>query len=74
MDILELMKIENIEVGKAVQLYERKFGYKRNCIITYVDKEEIILAYYDKNLSDITYKTISKEDLIFNDYKLKLLS
>ncbi|HBF1392874.1 TPA: hypothetical protein KOO93_004096 [Clostridioides difficile] len=61
-------------IGKAVQLYETKFDCNRNCIVTYADEKELVLMYYDKEIEELIYKTLTKEDLIFNDYELKLLS
>ncbi|KPI46375.1 hypothetical protein KW94_19895 [Clostridioides difficile] len=61
-------------IGKSVQLYETKFDCNRNCIIIYADVRELILTYYDKEIEELIYKTLTKEDLMFNDYKIKLLS
>ncbi|HBE9006833.1 TPA: hypothetical protein KM852_002313 [Clostridioides difficile] len=60
--------------GENVQLCETKFSCNRNCIITYADEEELVLMYYDKEIEELIYKTLTKEDLMFNDYELKLLS
>ncbi|MEL0869371.1 hypothetical protein VXB96_17515 [Clostridioides difficile] len=39
-----------------------------------VEKNEILVMYYEKETEEIAYKTLTKEDLILDDYKLKLLS
>lgn len=71
---MSLLRNENIDIGKAVQLYECSSRNKQNCIVTYADEKELVLMYYDKEIEELIYKTLTKEDLIFNDYKLKLLS
>lgn len=71
------MKITDFDrnhIGKAVQLQETKFDTKTDCIITEVEKNEILVMYYEKETDEIAYKTLTKEDLILDDYKLKLLS
>ncbi|HBF7094569.1 TPA: hypothetical protein KOU56_003655 [Clostridioides difficile] len=60
--------------GEIIQLYETKFNCNRNCIATYADEKELVLMYYDKEVEELIYKTLTKEDLMFNDYELKLLS
>ncbi len=61
-------------IGKAVQLQETRFNTMMDCIIAEVETNEILVMYYEKEIEEIMYKTISKEDLIFNDYKFELLS
>ncbi|MCC0764971.1 hypothetical protein IR151_18425 [Clostridioides sp. ES-S-0006-03] len=61
-------------IGKAAQLQETRFNTTMDCIIAEVEKNEILVMYYEKEIEEIMYKTISKEDLIFNDYKFELLS
>ncbi|MCC0638335.1 hypothetical protein [Clostridioides sp. ES-S-0001-02] len=61
-------------IGKSVQLSETKFDCNRSCIIVYADERELVLMYYDKEIEELIYKTLIKEDLMFNDYKIKLLS
>ncbi|MCC0673105.1 hypothetical protein IC216_14010 [Clostridioides sp. ES-S-0145-01] len=71
------MKISDFNkehVSKAIQLQETRFNTSIDCIITKVEKNEILVMYYEKETEEITYKTLTKEDLMFNDYKLKLLS
>ncbi|HBG1007106.1 hypothetical protein KWU03_09385 [Clostridioides difficile] len=68
---LNFNKYQKCEI---VQLYETKFNCNRNCIVTYADEKELVLMYYDKKIEELIYKTLTKEDLIFNDYELKLLS
>lgn len=60
-------------VGKAMKLYDIKFNIKTDCIITYIDKNEVVLMYHDGQINEIIYKTLTKEDLMFSDYKLELL-
>ncbi len=60
-------------VGKAMKLYDIKFNLKTDCIITYIDKNEVVLMYHDEQINKITYKTLTKEDLRFSDYELELL-
>lgn len=70
------MKISDFNrsyIGKAVQLQETRFNTKIDCIITKVETNEILVMYYEKEIEEIIYKTISKEDLMFNDYKFELL-
>lgn len=38
-----------------------------------VEKNEILVMYYEKEIEEIVYKILIKEDLIFDDYKFKLL-
>lgn len=71
---MEFLKLEEMKMGKVVQLHEMKFDCKRDCIITYADKNELVLMYYDKEIEELTCKVLTKEDLIFNDYKFELLS
>ncbi|WP_227832594.1 hypothetical protein [Clostridioides sp. ZZV14-6387] len=61
-------------IGKAVQLQETRFNAMMDCIIVKVEKNEILVMYYEKETEEIAYKTLTKEDLILDDYKLKLLS
>lgn len=71
------MKISDFNknhIGKAVQLQDIRFDTKVDCIITKVEKNEILVMYYEKETEEIAYKTLTKEDLTFDDYKLKLLS
>lgn len=71
------MKISDFNkehINKAVQLHDARFDTKVNCIITKVEKNEILVMYYEKETEEIAYKTLTKEDLILDDYKLKLLS
>lgn len=68
------MNFNKYQKGEIVQLYEIKFDCNRNCIVTYADEKELVLTYYDKEIEELIYKTLTKEDLIFNDYELKLLS
>ncbi|MCC0704919.1 hypothetical protein IC213_17815 [Clostridioides sp. ES-S-0049-02] len=71
------MKISDFNkehVSKAIQLQETRFNTSIDFIITKVEKNEILVMYYEKETEEITYKTLTKEDLMFNDYKLKLLS
>ncbi|AKP44643.1 Uncharacterised protein [Clostridioides difficile] len=71
------MKISDFnknQIGTAVQLQDIRFGTKVDCIITKVEKNEILVMYYEKETEEIAYKTLTKEDLILDDYKLKLLS
>ncbi|CZR95873.1 hypothetical protein CDFC105_73153 [Clostridioides difficile] len=71
------MKISDFnrkQVGKAVQLQDVRFSTKTDCIIVKVEANEILIMYYEKEIKEIIYKAISEEDLIFNDYKFKLLS
>ena len=71
------MKISDFnknQIGTAVQLLDLRFDTKVDCIITKVEKNEILVMYYEKETGEIAYKTLTKEDLILDDYKLKLLS
>ncbi|EGT4047045.1 TPA: hypothetical protein KRA30_003047 [Clostridioides difficile] len=71
------MKISDFnknQIGTAVQLQYIRFDTKVDCIITKVEKNEILVMYYEKETGEIAYKTLTKEDLILDDYKLKLLS
>ena len=61
------------QIGSAVQLQDIRFDTKADCIITKVEKNEILVMYYEKETEEIAYKTLTKEDLILDDYKLKLL-
>lgn len=67
-------EVDESYVGKVAQLHETKFIRNRNCIITYVDENELVLVYYDKEIEELIYKTLTREDLMFNDYEIKLLS
>lgn len=62
------------QIGSAVQLQDIRFDTKVDCIITKVEKNEILVMYYEKETEEIAYKMLTKEDLILDDYKLKLLS
>ncbi|MCC0654649.1 hypothetical protein [Clostridioides sp. ES-S-0001-03] len=71
------MKISDFNkehVSKAIQLQETRFNTSIDCIITKVGKNEILVMYYEKGTKEISYKTLTKEDLILDDYRLKLLS
>ncbi|HBH3652768.1 TPA: hypothetical protein KSK13_003428 [Clostridioides difficile] len=71
------MKISDFNknhIGKAVQLQETRFNVITDCTITKIEKNEILVMYYEKETEEIVYKTLTKEDLTFDDYKLKLLS
>lgn len=61
-------------IGKLAQLQNKKFNIKNDCIIAKVETNEILVMYYEKEIEELIYKTLTKEDLIFNDYELKLLS
>lgn len=71
---MELLKNKDIKVGENIRLHDVKFNCDRKCIVTYIDKNEIALTYYDEEIKEITCKVLTKEDLIFNDYKLELSS
>lgn len=71
---LKISDFNKEHVSKAIQLQETRFNTSIDCIITKVEKNEILVMYYEKETEEITYKTLTKEDLMFNDYKLKLLS
>lgn len=71
---MNISNFNKYQKGEIVQLYETKFNCNRNCIVTYADEKELVLMYYDEEIEELTYKTLTKEDLIFNDYELKLLS
>ncbi|HCU2754858.1 TPA: hypothetical protein OUL50_002582 [Clostridioides difficile] len=68
------MTFNKNQIGTAVQLQDIRFDTKVDCIITKVEKNEILVMYYEKETEEITYKTLTKEDLMFNDYEIKLLS
>ncbi|MGO0907696.1 hypothetical protein ACTPC6_18125 [Clostridioides difficile] len=65
---------KDLEKGKALKFIDTKFNLKVDCIITYISKSEITLLYYDKELNDIAYRSMTMEDLNFGDYKFELLS
>ncbi|EGT3663331.1 hypothetical protein KWY15_17650 [Clostridioides difficile] len=71
---MKLLKSKNIKIGEIIRLHDVKFNHDRKCIVTYIDKDEIVLTYYDEEIKEMTCKVLTKEDLIFNDYELKLLS
>lgn len=71
---MKLLKSKNIKIGEIIRLHDVKFNHDRKCIVTYADEKELVLMYYDKEIEELIYKTLTKEDLIFNDYELKLLS
>ncbi|ENY8540163.1 hypothetical protein NQ830_18320 [Clostridioides difficile] len=68
------MTFNKNQIGTAVQLQDIRFDTKVDCIVTKVEKNEILVMYYEKETEEITYKTLTKEDLMFNDYEIKLLS
>ncbi|NMS91535.1 hypothetical protein HGQ85_16560 [Clostridioides difficile] len=68
------MTFNKNQIGTAVQLQDIRFDTKVDCIITKIEKNEILVMYYEKETEEITYKTLTKEDLMFNDYEIKLLS
>ncbi|MCC0642150.1 MULTISPECIES: hypothetical protein [unclassified Clostridioides] len=71
------MKISDFnrkQIGKAIQLQDVRFSTKTDCIIVEIEKNEILVMHYEKEIEEIIYKAISEEDLIFNDYKFELLS
>lgn len=71
---LKISDFNKNQIGTAVQLQDIRFDTKVDCIITKVEKNEILVMYYEKETEEIAYKTLTKEDLILDDYKLKLLS
>ncbi|ENY8737975.1 TPA: hypothetical protein ACG3IZ_003559 [Clostridioides difficile] len=71
---LKISDFNKNQIGTAVQLQDIRFDTKVDCIITKVEKNEILVMYYEKETGEIAYKTLTKEDLILDDYKLKLLS
>ncbi|ENY8409248.1 hypothetical protein RYE50_17265 [Clostridioides difficile] len=71
---LKISDFNKNQIGSAVQLQDIRFDTKADCIITKVEKNEILVMYYEKETEEIAYKTLTKEDLILDDYKLKLLS
>ncbi|EGT3661388.1 hypothetical protein [Clostridioides difficile] len=42
-------------------------------VITHIDKNEIVLEYYDNELECITTKILTIDDIKYNDYNLKPL-
>ncbi|HCU2610012.1 TPA: hypothetical protein OUK86_003604 [Clostridioides difficile] len=45
---MKLLKSKNIKIGEIIRLHDVKFNHDRKCIVTYIDKDEIVLTYYDR--------------------------
>ncbi|MCC0654725.1 hypothetical protein [Clostridioides sp. ES-S-0001-03] len=68
------MILNKKHLGKVVQLKNSRLNTKIDCIITEIKVNEVSVVYYEKEIEELIYKTLTEEDLIFNDYELKLLS
>lgn len=68
------MILNKKHLGKVVQLKNSRLNTKIDCIITEIKVNEVSVVYYEKEIEELIYKTLTEEDLMFNDYELKLLS
>lgn len=74
--MVELVKefdLKKIEVGNAVKVNCKRFGFEIDCIVVVATENELNLAYYNKESGCIEYQALIPEDLKYDDYILQRL-
>ncbi|HCU2754855.1 TPA: hypothetical protein OUL50_002578 [Clostridioides difficile] len=66
-----ITKIFNL--NETYKMTSRRLNLEVKGVITHIDKNEIVLEYYDNELECITTKILTIDDIKYNDYNLKPL-
>ncbi|EGT4103590.1 hypothetical protein M1K27_15300 [Clostridioides difficile] len=60
-------------LNKTYKMTSIRLNLEVKGVITHIDKNEIVLEYYDNELECITTKILTIDDIKYNDYNLKPL-
>ncbi|EQK11267.1 hypothetical protein RYE61_05530 [Clostridioides difficile] len=66
--------LKKVEVGNAVKVNCKRFGFEIDCIVVVATENELNLAYYDKERGCMEYQALIVEDVRYGDYEILFLN